>query len=86
MAPLDGGAPLLTKTDLKVNHGRRYGLIGHNGCGKTTLLRHLEAKEFEGIPKHLRIHLVQQEMEGTDKTVLETVLAADTELTCLLEE
>ena len=30
---------------------RRYGLIGRNGIGKTTFLRHLAAKTFEGKSK-----------------------------------
>jgi ABC-type multidrug transport system ATPase subunit len=32
---------LLTGADLMLNYGHRYGLIGRNGVGKTTLLRSL---------------------------------------------
>ena len=39
------GKELLTNTDLTIVHGRRYGLVGPNGMGKTTLLNHLLASE-----------------------------------------
>lgn len=31
------GAELLTDTKCELNNGRRYGLIGTNGCGKNNL-------------------------------------------------
>jgi hypothetical protein len=37
-------------------------LIGRNGIGKTTLLRHLAAYAVEGMPKHLKILHVEQEV------------------------
>jgi len=82
----DGGSHLLDGSPLKFTHGHRYGLIGMNGCGKSTLLRAVVSKDIPGFPKHLRVHLVEQEMEGTDLTVLETVLASDKERTSLLKE
>jgi len=86
VAPIGGGTPLIHKSNLKLTHGHRYALIGKNGAGKTTLLRHIEQKNFPGIPDYLRIHLVSQEMEGTSMTVIETVMASDKELTALLDE
>ena len=35
----DGGEPLLAGLSLVVRRGERFGVIGANGCGKTTLLR-----------------------------------------------
>jgi len=32
------GRELVQDTTLELNHGRRYGLIGQNGSGKTTIL------------------------------------------------
>jgi len=86
LAPVDGGTPLIHKAELKILHGHRYGLIGKNGAGKSTLLNRLDRKEFDNFPSHLRVHLVEQEMEGTEMTVLETVQASDIELTSLLNE
>jgi ATP-binding cassette, subfamily F, member 2 len=33
------GAVMLDETEIVLNHGNRYGLIGRNGCGKVSLLR-----------------------------------------------
>jgi len=42
--------------------------------------------DFEGMPKHMQILLVEQEVMGDDKTVLESVLETDMERKELLEE
>jgi len=36
-----GGKTLLDNASLKLAFGRKYGLIGRNGIGKTTLLNHI---------------------------------------------
>jgi ATPase subunit of ABC transporter with duplicated ATPase domains len=41
--------------------GRRYGLIGRNGTGKTTLLRALAGREVKGIPANCQ---VRREAQG----------------------
>jgi len=35
----DGKAPLLTKVDLEIRGGEFWGILGHNGSGKTTILK-----------------------------------------------
>lgn len=40
----------------------RYGLVGRNGTGKSTLLRHISGREIYGIPAHIRILHVEQEV------------------------
>lgn len=40
----------------------RYGLVGRNGTGKTTLLRHLNQKAIKGIPDNCQILHVEQEV------------------------
>jgi ATPase subunit of ABC transporter with duplicated ATPase domains len=42
--------------------GRRYGLIGRNGTGKTTLLRAMAGHQIKGIPANCQILHVEQEV------------------------
>lgn len=69
-----------------LSFGRRYGLIGRNGVGKTTLLKHIAAKAFPGIPKNLQILHIEQEIAGTDVSALDTVLKTDFERESLVTE
>jgi energy-coupling factor transporter ATP-binding protein EcfA2 len=39
----------------------RYGLVGKNGVGKSTLLRRMALCAIPGFPRHLRVYLVEQE-------------------------
>ena len=76
-----GGKWLIKDSGLSLVQGRRYGLVGPNGCGKSTLMHAIASREEElgkGIPAHLDILLVEQEVAASDTTALETVLAADT--------
>ena len=50
-------------------YGRRYGLIGRNGTGKTTFLRALAAHQIKGIPPTCQILHVEQEV-GNPATLL----------------
>ena len=47
---LVGGKALLENAKLKLTMGRKYGLIGRNGIGKTTLLNSICAKEINNFP------------------------------------
>ncbi|OQR97276.1 ATP-binding cassette protein [Thraustotheca clavata] len=84
------GQTLLSNTNLKLIHGRRYGLIGKNGAGKTTLLRFMSHYEIEGFPRHIRMQHVEQEsaskLSQETNSVLSVVLACDYERTMLLDE
>eukprot|EP00475_Leptophrys_vorax_P018097 TRINITY_DN2470_c0_g1_i1.p1 TRINITY_DN2470_c0_g1~~TRINITY_DN2470_c0_g1_i1.p1 ORF type:complete len:729 (+),score=225.89 TRINITY_DN2470_c0_g1_i1:40-2226(+) len=84
--PIDGGSPLLDNAAIRIVDGRRYGLIGRNGVGKTTLLRAMAKGEIKGFPDHLRIVHVQQEIVGTDQLVLDVVMSADIVVKELIEE
>jgi energy-coupling factor transporter ATP-binding protein EcfA2 len=85
---LDNGRSLLNNGDLKFAHLRRYGLVGPNGVGKTTLLKAIAAMEIEGFPRHLRVLHVRQELKtkAEDIPVIQAVLEADAERNALLEE
>jgi len=56
-----GGKRILTDTTLTMAFGRRYGLVGQNGIGKSTLLRALSRRELP-IPTHISILHVEQEV------------------------
>ncbi|TPP62222.1 ATP-binding cassette sub-family F member [Fasciola gigantica] len=80
-----GSRMLLQGASLTVSYGRRYGLIGRNGYGKTTLLRALARGDLR-LPVGLRVLHVEQEMTGDSTSALESVLRADTERATLLAE
>lgn len=45
-----GSKVLLNNTDLRLKRGFRYGLLGPNECGKTTLMRAISNGQVEGFP------------------------------------
>lgn len=79
------GKILLENTTLTVAAGRRYGLVGPNGKGKSTLLRMIARRQVP-VPESLDVLLVEQEVVGTDASALESVVAADVELMSLRAE
>uniref|UniRef100_A0A7S3ELP2 Probable ATP-dependent transporter ycf16 n=3 Tax=Rhodosorus marinus TaxID=101924 RepID=A0A7S3ELP2_9RHOD len=80
-----GKLEILRNSTLTLAYGRKYGLIGRNGVGKSTLLRSLYNREIP-IPENVNIIFVEQECAGTEKTVLQTVLLGDEEREWLLKE
>eukprot|EP00026_Physarum_polycephalum_P002944 Phypoly_transcript_02953.p1 GENE.Phypoly_transcript_02953~~Phypoly_transcript_02953.p1 ORF type:complete len:720 (+),score=154.84 Phypoly_transcript_02953:428-2587(+) len=80
-----GKVELIANADITIVHGRKYGLIGRNGTGKTTLLKHIADREID-IPSHISVLHVEQEIAGTDTSVLQAVLEADVERERLLAE
>ncbi len=86
-----GGRSLLEQVDLALPLDQRYGLVGRNGTGKSTLLRLLEGslEPDEGTlerPERLIIGAVAQEAPGGQQTPLAAVLAADKERARLVLE
>jgi ABC-type molybdenum transport system ATPase subunit/photorepair protein PhrA len=49
------GTVLLQRTTLRLLHGHRYGLVGRNGVGKSTLLSRISTGTLPGFPPHLRV-------------------------------
>lgn len=49
-----GSLRILSNASLTLAHGRRYGVIGRNGIGKSTLLRHMALREVP-IPQHISV-------------------------------
>ncbi|RDX51483.1 hypothetical protein OH76DRAFT_1346897 [Lentinus brumalis] len=80
-----GSNRILSGASLTLAYGRRYGLIGRNGVGKSTLLRHIALREVP-IPAHITILFVEQEIVGDDTLALNSVLKADVWRDTLLRE
>ncbi|MEM6897348.1 MAG: ABC-F family ATP-binding cassette domain-containing protein [Pseudomonadota bacterium] len=85
------GRRLFEGASATIPAGHKVGLVGPNGAGKTTLFRlihgelALEAGEIT-LPKGTKIGGVAQEAPSSAVTLLDTVLAADTERAALLSE
>ena len=82
---------LLDHTGVAIPDGARVGFVGRNGTGKTTLFRIItgELGTESGnvsLPRGRRIGGVAQEAPGGPETLIEVVLAADTERTALITE
>ncbi len=85
------GRPLFEGASATIPTGHKVGLVGRNGTGKTTLFRLIRGElALEGgtisIPQRARIGGVAQEAPASEVSLLETVLAADTERAALLAE
>jgi len=85
------GRPLFEAASATIPTGHKVGLIGRNGAGKTTLFKLIRGElPLEGgnitLPSRARIGGVAQEVPGNEVSLLNTVLAADTERSELLAE
>ncbi|XP_046892395.1 ATP-binding cassette sub-family F member 3 [Hypomesus transpacificus] len=80
-----GERSLLQGAELSLATGRRYGLIGRNGLGKTTLLKMLASRSLR-VPAHITILHVEQEVAGDETVALQSVLESDTVREGLLKE
>lgn len=85
---LQGGIPLLQNVNLQAYTNQRIGLVGKNGCGKSTLFRLIrgEIKPDSGevaMQSGKTIAFVEQEIASSDQPALEFVLDGDVELRVL---
>ena len=85
------GRPLFEGASATIPTGHKVGLVGQNGTGKTTLFRLIRGElALEGgdiaMPARARIGGVAQEVPSSSTSLLDTVLAADTERASLLAE
>jgi len=57
---------LLHNTKMKLKRGKRYGLLGPNDCGKTTLMRAIANNQVEGFPDtgQVRTVFVEADIQG----------------------
>lgn len=67
------GKVLIQDSQLELNYGRRYGLLGENGCGKSTFLKALASREYS-VPEHIDIYLLDEPAEPSEYSALEYVI------------
>ncbi|MDV6345580.1 ABC-F family ATP-binding cassette domain-containing protein [Nitrosomonas sp. Is37] len=82
---LQNGLPLLQEVNLQVFANQRVGLVGRNGCGKSTLFRLIRGEihpDKGGIILQAgkTIAFVEQEIISSHQSALEFVLDGDVEL------
>lgn len=86
-----GAKFLLDSAELTIYPGQKVGLIGANGCGKSTLFQlllgslHSDTGSVD-IPKNWRIAHMAQEVGHTNRSALDYVLDGDSELRRLEQE
>ncbi|MEW9918748.1 ABC-F family ATP-binding cassette domain-containing protein [Marimonas sp. MJW-29] len=85
------GRPLFEEASATIPEGHKVGLVGRNGAGKTTLFRLIRGElSLDGgeiaLPSRARIGGVAQEVPSSETSLLDTVLAADTERAALMAE
>ena len=85
------GRPLFEGASATIPTGHKVGLIGRNGAGKTTLFNLIrgDIPSETGtitLPSRARIGGVSQEVPGNEVSLIDTVLAADTERADLMAE
>ena len=80
-----GSRELLSSAELRLVHGVKYGLVGRNGVGKSTLLRAIDERIID-VPSFIHIIHVEQEIIGDDTTAVQSVVGADKERAWLLNK
>jgi ATP-binding cassette subfamily F protein 3 len=85
MTFLQGGQPLFQQVNLQVFANQRIGLVGQNGCGKSTLFRlirgelHADSGEVS-LQSGKTLAFVEQEIENSELAAIEFVLDGDVQL------
>ena len=87
-----GAKPLFENISIKFGEGNRYGLIGANGCGKSTFMKIL-SRELEPSagnvfvePNHRVAKLHQDQFAFEQYSVIDTVIMGHAELWAVKEE
>jgi ATP-binding cassette subfamily F protein 1 len=72
------GRELFKNAELNIQFGQKYGLIGKNGLGKTTLLKHLYQRRFP-TSNSLNIIYVEQEIQASKLNPVDVILSNNEE-------
>jgi ATP-binding cassette subfamily F protein 2 len=70
------GVELIQDSTLNLAYGQRYGLVGQNGVGKTTLLNVVSARMIP-IPKTIKVYSVYHPVDPSDLSALLAVMEVD---------
>jgi ATP-binding cassette subfamily F protein 1 len=72
------GKKIINSSNISINSSIKYFVMGNNGCGKTTLLKHIYNKIYDKID----VLMIEQDIElsGIDQTAEDFILYADEEL------
>ena len=74
-----GAKILLNNTRLHLKRGKRYGICGHNGCGKSTLMKAIANGQVENFPppEQLKTVYVEHDIQGdlSDLNLIDYVVA-----------
>ena len=86
-----GKRTILEDASAFIAKGQKVGLVGLNGCGKTTLFNLITGKLYPDggkitVASGVRLSTVAQEIADTEQTVIDYVLHADKELKKLYDE
>jgi len=79
------GKILFEDAEFNVAHGHRYGLVGPNGRGKSTLLKMIASKDLL-LPPKVDFLYVEQEVVADNTPAVDAVLKADKKRWDLIEE
>ena len=83
-----GNKKLLDDANISIQEGHRVGVIGRNGCGKTSLFHaildetHLETGEIKKR-SNLRLSIMEQETPGVERAAIDFVIDAHVEFRAL---
>ena len=73
------GKPILEDAEIVINYGNRYGFIGNNGSGKSTIMKAIAARSIP-IPEAIDIYFLDSEYEASEKTAIAAVFEVQDEI------
>jgi ATP-binding cassette subfamily F protein 1 len=79
------GKILFHESPLNVSPGNIYGLIGKNGCGKSSLLKQLSLTNLFADNK-IRVLYVEQELDVSDKNPVDIIFSSNSKLAYITEQ
>ena len=79
------GKKLFQESPLVISPGNIYGLIGRNGCGKTSLLKQLSLTDLFADNK-IQVLYVDQELDVSDTNPVEFIFSSNTKIALIMNQ